>query len=149
MAKIRTDFVTNSSSSSFILGFKDKDSINNQLNHENLPDKYKNRLLRDIKKHNISKDTALAVFEDEMKFLAQWEAEKKFGYYDFRKLEEHQEEIDALASEIYSKWYEIFSKRIEKYGYLALVEYDDHQDDELELSIVPKLKCKVQRFSHH
>ena len=148
MAKIRTDFVTNSSSSSFILGFKDEDSINNQLNQENLPDEYKNRLLRDIKKHNISKDTALAVFEDEMKFLAEWEAEDKLGY-DFRELEEHQEEIDALASEIYSKWYEIFSKRIEKYGYLALVEYDDHHDDELEWSIVPELKCKVQRFSHH
>lgn len=147
MAKIRTDFVTNSSSSSFILGFKDEDSINNQLNQENLPDKYKSRLLRDIKEHNISKDTALAVFEDEMKFLAKWKAEEKLGYYGFRKLEE--QEIDALASEIYSKWYEIFSKRIEKYGYLALVEYDDHQDDELEWSIVPKLKCKVQRFSHH
>ena len=148
MAKIRTDFVTNSSSSSFILGFKDEDSINNQLNQENLPDEYKNILLRDIKEHNISKDTALAIFEYEMKFLAEWEAEDKLGY-DFRELEEHQEEIDALASEIYSKWYEIFSKRIEKYGYLALVEYDDHQDDELELSIVPYLKCKVQRFSHH
>ena len=148
MAKIRTDFVTNSSSSSFILGFKDEDSINNQLNQENLPDKYKNRLLRDIKEHNISKDTALAVFEDEMKFLAEWEAEDKLGY-DFRELEEHQEEIDALASEIYSRWYEIFSKRIEKYGYLALVEYDDHEDDELEWHIVPKLKCKVQRFSYH
>ena len=146
--KYRTDFVTNSSSSSFILGFKDEYSINSQLNQENLPDKYKNRLLRDIKEHNISKDTALAVFEDEMKFLAEWEAEDKLGY-DFRELEEHQEEIDALASEIYSKWYEIFSKRIEKYGYLALVEYDDHHDDELEWSIVPKLKCKVQRFSHH
>ena len=148
MAKIRTDFVTNSSSSSFILGFKDEDSINNQLNQENLPDEYKNILLRDIKEHNISKDTALAIFEYEMKFLAEWEAEDKLGY-DFRELEEHQEEIDALASEIYSKWYEIFSKRIEKYGYLALVEYDDHQDDELELSIVPYLQCKVQRFSHH
>ena len=148
MAKIRTDFVTNSSSSSFILGFKDEDSINNQLNQENLPDEYKNRLLRDIKKHNISKDTALAVFEDEMKFLAEWEAEDKLGY-DFRELEEHQEEIDALASEIYSKWYEIFSKRIEKYGYLALVEYDDHHDDELEWNIMPYLKCKIQRFSHH
>lgn len=46
--KIRKGFVTNSSSSSFILGFKSEESIKEELQKENLEEEYFEEILRDV-----------------------------------------------------------------------------------------------------
>lgn len=155
--KIRVDYVTNSSSSSFIVGFKDEESIESQLRSEDCASERLDTILRDVKKNRISKAEALHEFRDEMYWDAQWtlqdEYERKVigdqNFYDWIKDHKNREEFYQKVNERLDVWFDEFKKKIEGLGYLALVEYDDHCNGDLEHWIMPKLNCTIQRFSHH
>lgn len=154
--KIRTDYVTNSSSSSFIVGFKNEDSIEQELRSElHLGAKFKT-VLNDVKKNRITKEEALNEFKDEMHFDAwhsiEYEYERKLGlhnYYDWIKKPENKKQFENAVEERLDVWFKEFKQKIEGLGYLALVEYDDHCNGDLEHEIMPRLDCTIQRFSHH
>ena len=171
--KIRQDFVTNSSSSSFIVGFKDKASVKPTLEKETILGRNFDRVLRDIESHSITKGEAISLFKDEMEWDVRYEIKKgiqdreDMSYREWAqwiKDEENmkivdemvKEEVDQLTEEFESKvknlvdeWFEEFKEKIDGYGYLAVVEYDDHNDDDLEYYVMPSLKCTIERFSHH
>ena len=154
--KIRTDYVTNSSSSSFIVGFKDEESIESQLRSEIYASERFDKILRDVKNNRISKAEALHQFREEMYYDAKWslqnEYQRKIGYqsfYDWIKDHRNREEFYQKVNDRLDIRVEEFKQKIEGLGYLALVEYDDHCNGDLEHEIMPRLDCTIQRFSHH
>lgn len=97
--KIRTDYVTNSSSSSFIVGFESEENIDSQLKESMINSSRYEDVLHDIKRHRITKEYALEMFKDEMKweveFDLQYEYERKLGisFYDWLEDETNKKSI--------------------------------------------------------
>ena len=135
--KIRSDYVTNSSSSSFILSFKDEESIYNTLK-EQFPENIENRwsagdkgyfqqLLDDIKEScRLSKN-------------------------DVREIIEIEDEGWPWGESCDDK----VNKAMQKIGgdkVIVQVEHGDEgegEDGMLEHEILPSLDCTVIRFFHH
>lgn len=133
--KIRSDYVTNSSSSSFILSFKDEDSIYDTLK-EQFPKNIKSswsageqgyfdQLLDEIREsRRLTKDNVQDIAEYEY-------------YYD-------KEGCEKAISKIMDK---IGDNKV-----IVEVEHGDGGEGEdgiLEYEILPNLDCTVVRFSHH
>ncbi len=154
--RIRTDYVTNSSSSSFIVGFKSKDDVKEQLGNELYIGRNFDRVLKDILKNHISKDEALHIFKDEMywdaRFIIEREYERKLGwreFYNWIEAPENKTAFENAVKERVNVWFSEFKQKIEGLEYLSLVEYSDHVDGDLEHEVMPRLDCTIQRFSHH
>ena len=156
--KIRQDFVTNSSSSSFVVAFKDEESIRPELESEASLYRYVDRVLRDIKANRITKEEALHEFKDEMEWDIRFDIENFIErkmrcnyseFVDWKRKPENATSIDRAVKERLSDEFEKFKEKLDGMDYIALVEYDDHYDCELEQEIMPRLGCTVQRFSHH
>ena len=158
--KIRQDFVTNSSSSSFIVGFKDKASVKPTLEEEAILGRNFDRVLRDIESHcnSITREEAISLFRDEMEWDVRYEIEtgirdrKDMSYKEWDQWirdEENMKIVDEMVKEEVDQLTEEFEDKLEGLNYLAAVEYDDHSDDDLEWSIMPRLGCTIVRFNHH
>ena len=158
--KIRCDYVTNSSSSSFIVGFKSENDIDSQLKESMVKcdSIYKyDEVLRDIKKHRITKEYALEIFKDEVRWNVEFYLEDSYedklgGYTNFEKWiekEENKKEFDDAVNSKIDELYKRFKDKIDDCEYLAEVEYCDHTDGDLEHEIMPYLDCTIKRFSHH
>lgn len=170
--KIRADFVTNSSSSSFILAFKDKEDGLSQIaemTHRYGSD-YVGQLLADfqeatpipfddIKAHCMDDFESSASYvlsygegnwwsSEKDTFRKRWEAEHPgAAYADFYKSKEYQDELRRLTDQY-------AADLIEKIGdrrYLIELEYEDHTSvgSALEHEILPCCDFVAKRFSHH
>jgi len=154
--KIRSDFVTNSSSSSFIVGFKSEDSVAEDLKRELYIGNRYNDVLNDIKEGRITKYQALHEFRNEMYWDAKYKVEDEFRrkighkeYYDWIEVFENREKLEKAVYGRLEVWYQEFAQKIDGYDYLAEVDYCDHDNPDLEHDILPRLECTLQRFSHH
>ena len=125
--KHRRDFVTNSSSSSFILAFSSKENMEAELLKENLSEEVFNRIYSDCKCNSelISKYAAVSEFSDNISW-----------YTESSKAEKWISELESI---------------LEGKDYIITIEYSDGTPDgsALEHDIVPKLKCCAARISYH
>ena len=159
--KIRCDYVTNSSSSSFIVGFKSENDIDSQLKESMEREPYSiyryNDVLCDIKKNRITKAQALEIFKDDVRWDVEFhlenEYEQKLGgyrsYCDWIKNEKNKKEFDNAVNTKTERLLKVFEEKINGYEYLAEVEYCDHTDGDLEQEIMPYLDCTIRIFNHH
>lgn len=165
--KIRNDFVTNSSSSSFILSFKDEDSVLSTLKSQ-FPkyieagwsygdEGYLQQLVNEIENADrLTKDDIKEMVENES-WSIRWELEEKLEYEknmsyfeirDFFKTSEGQKMIeDACEKEVNKLLQDIGDDQV-----IVEVEHGDGgegEDGVLEHEILPHLGCTKIRFSHH
>ena len=148
--KIRTDFVTNSSSSSFILGFKDEQDMENEI-RKYAPINYISQIYSDAERNIISKDEALSIFKDVIRWEAYWEVTESFpSRKEFKEFRETQkDELEKLIEEKEKTLIEEFTAKISNLNFFALVNYDDHVNGELEHIIMPQMPFTVYRLNEH
>lgn len=141
--KVRSDFVTNSSSSSFILGFKSNEEL------KAYQELYGECFMGDpIQKNEIDKITDYAAESAAFKYFIRvngkhiWDMKKDDP--DFQVLLEQAEEKEA-------KMRQSLKTRMLEYPILYIVEYEDHTayGSEMEHEIMPNLDCTIHRVSNH
>ena len=149
--KIRTDYVTNSSSSSFILGFNNKEDISDVVNE--LPSYWaedvKDSIVYDIENGITTKEEALELYRDCM-----WTSSWKFNgrdYWDLTKEERESAEYKKFIKDYEDKLCKELEDKLNEYDIVSIVEYEDHYPlgSELEHNIMPYLDCNLERISHH
>lgn len=165
--KIRNGFVTNSSSSSFIIAFKDrseaKESIRKAieenpprdyswsgLTEEEMIEKTIEYMMRGIDDGAISIENIKIELVDELKSRARW----KFFYstrnfdYEYLDTDEYKEKEQKYIEE---RMAELLPK-LENMGFLTYPSFSDNDGcigSYIEHTIAPSLKETLCSFSHH
>lgn len=152
--KIRKGFVTNSSSSSFILGFKSEESIKEELQKENLEEEYFEEILRDVTEAaKLDREDVLEGYSEEIYYQILWEIEDSLYVpyskkLEIRKMEEFQEKLNKAITDRVSELEE------DMQGYSVFVEINYSDNDGLRYStlehhVAPNMNCCLAAISHH
>ena len=164
--KIRSDYVTNSSSSSFILSFKDEKSIYNTLK-EQFPEHIENgwsagengylyQLLNEIEEADRLTENNIKEIVDNESWGVHWDIEDKLerkgmSYSEIRDFFKTAEG-EKMVTDACKKKFESIMNKIGDDKVIVQVEHGDGgegEDGMLEHEILPNLDCTVIRFSHH
>lgn len=152
--KIRKGFVTNSSSSSFILGFKSKESIKEELQKENLEEEYFEEILRDVTEAaKLDREDVLEGYSEEIYYQTLWEIEDSLYVpyskkLEIRKTEEFQEKLNKA---IVNRAAEL-EQSMEGLSVFVEIKYSDNDGfsySNLEHHIAPNMNCCLAVISHH
>ena len=151
--KTRTDFVTNSSSSSFIIGFQDaegyktlKKELASILGNSRKANKYYQYIV-----HNwdeINGDSAIDLFEENREYiedLVGYEIEDYLRANGCDTWYLHTEEFNTKLNDKMVILFDEFKRKIKDYGTLFELEFED--DDVLD-EIVPQLSCCIQQLTY-
>ena len=145
--KIRKGFVTNSSSSSFILGFTSEENIKKELEAEDLKE-YFDEVLEDVTRGiRLTKNEILEEYSEEIYYDTLWELENRLDVpygkrFEIRKTKEFQDELNRAITDRVSELEEDMK------GYSVFVEIDYSDNDgfrysNLEHYIAPDRKSVV------
>ena len=151
--KIRKGFVTNSSSSSFILGFTSEENIKKELEAENLKE-YFDEVLRDVTRGiRLTKNEILEEYSEEIYYDTLQKLENRLDVpygkrFEIRKTKEFQDELNRAITDRVSELEEDMK------GYSVFVEIDYSDNDgfrysNLEHYIAPNMNCCLAVISHH
>ncbi len=151
--KIRKGFVTNSSSSSFILGFTSEENIKKELEAENLKE-YFDEVLRDVTRGiRLTKNEILEEYSEEIYYDTLWKLENRLDVpygkrFEIRETKEFQDELNRAITDRVSELEEDMK------GYSVFVEIDYSDNDgfrysNLEHHIAPNMNCCLAVISHH
>lgn len=151
--KIRKGFVTNSSSSSFILGFTSEENIKKELEAEDLKE-YFDEVLEDVMRATkLTKDEVLEEYSKEIYYGTLWDLEYRLDVpydkkFEIRETKEFQDELNRAITDRVSELEEDMK------GYSVFVEIDYSDNDgfrysNLEHYIAPNMNCCLAVISHH
>lgn len=155
--KIRSDYVTNSSSSSFILGFTSEENIYDELiaGFPKWAGEYFYTVCRDVQSEkHLNKDEVIAKARDELLWDARWtvrdryERQHRCRYSEAWDYIETDNGISEVEAELKQRIDNIVNDMNGKSVFVE-VEYDDHCNSELEHKIMPQVESTIVRFSHH
>ena len=150
--KIRTDYVTNSSSSSFILGFNNSEEIADIIKRE-LPSYWSEdviqKVISDVKNGITSKEEAIELYKGNISCW-DWRFNGK-TYWDMTEEEVRSKEWIDFKESKKNELSKTFVDELNKCDIISIVEYEDHTQlgSELEHDIMPYLDNTIRRISHH
>lgn len=151
--KVRKGFVTNSSSSSFILGFTSEENIKKELEAEDLKE-YFDEVLEDVTRGiKLTKNEVLEEYSEEIYYDTLWELENRLDVpydkkFEIRETKEFQDKLNRAITDRVSELEEDMK------GYSVFVEIDYSDNDgfmysNLEHHIAPNMNCCLAVISHH
>lgn len=156
--KIRTDFVTNSSSSSFILAFNSEADVAPELLAENTGGRLET-ILKDVLNPRYKRTLmeVLTDYRDEISWHVSFDLEeeicrtKYWSYKEFREWRKtHEEEFSLMIEDKVDDLVEDLREDLDGKNHIVVIEYGDEDGDgDLEHNIVPYLKSCKKRISHH
>lgn len=150
--KVRSDFVTNSSSSSFILGFKNANTFDKEIyKYDFLKKDDLDQIIFDCKRRIESSgfrtiDEMIEDYDWYFKDISEWEADEFYvNKHNLRwanqKEWENDKELVTLRDSIYNEIIGRVRERAKGKSVFIDVEYYDHCDErDIAYSVMPKLK---------
>lgn len=151
--KIRKGFVTNSSSSSFILGFTSEENIKKELEAEDLKE-YFDEVLKDVTRAiKLTKDEVLDGYKKEIYYGTLWDLEDKLDVpydkkFEIRETKEFQDKLNKAITDRVSE----LEREMEGCSVFVEINYSDNDGlgySTLEHYVVPNMKCCLATISHH
>lgn len=153
--KIRKGFVTNSSSSSFILGFTSEENIKKELEAEDLKE-YFDEVLKDVTgvgAIKLTKDEVLEGYAEEIYYQTRWDVENSLHVpyskkFEMRETQEFQKKLNKAIADRTSE----LEQAMEGYSVFVEISYSDNDGfrySNLEHYVVPNMKCCLAVIDHH
>lgn len=151
--KIRKGFVTNSSSSSFILGFTSEENIKKELEAEDLKE-YFDEVLEDVMRATkLTKDEVLKGYSKEIYYDTLWELENRLDVpygkrFEIRETKEFQDKLNRAITDRVSE----LEEDMQGYSVFVEINYSDNDGlmySTLEHHVAPNMNCCLAAISHH
>lgn len=151
--KIRKGFVTNSSSSSFILGFTSEENIKKELEAEDLKE-YFDEVLEDVMRATkLTKDEVLKGYSKEIYYDTLWDLEYRLDVpydkkFEIRETKEFQNKLNKAITDRVSE----LEEDMQGYSVFVEINYSDNDGlmySTLEHYVVPDMNCCLVAISHH
>jgi len=137
--KYRTDFVTNSSSSSFIMAFCDEKTMFDEMTYNFArPEEVKKDLQKAIR---LTKEDTIALIEHSIYYHTKWDLEHEMDRND----ENFERELDKRIQAVIDKFDE---ETKDKTVFIELRYGSDTCDDDIEYSL-DKCNCCYLVIDHH
>jgi len=149
--KIRSDFVTNSSSSSFIVAFKNEEDKSAQKEYMmKYHPEYANQVFEDIERKLIDASAAMEFYKDHSYWVARFEIlyqtpEYRNMGYEWRRSKACEKLILKKQKELIDK----FKNIVKDHSIFAVISYSDDINSELEHRIMPFVPFVIETISNH